>query len=305
MVSRFLILFAALLLPAQALAQASEAEELEGSWALRIDDATIFVFTLDRLDDGRWQGQWMRPERINSNGWIFREMEGAQLVRAVRTAERDGVVQLVFTGPLGDGRNDVLRFRQTGTNQAELTYVGVPTDPYPLIRVPGSQQLGPFDEIRIYDRDNAVTEADYTPDAESAPDDAADVADDARSSEQMEAEADSVDEEAQADSVDEQAAPPELAQDETLIGEDFLEDLDNAPLSESDAPSTEAEIARACTDIDRDNPPDADGLSALWGDDYESIGTGLDIREYRMDNGDIARITLLDDRIYVNSCGEE
>jgi hypothetical protein len=156
MVSRLFLLLALLLAPCPAMAQS-----LEGHWALRIDDATIFVFRLDRLPDGTWSGAWKRPTEITSNGAVFQAMSGSEVVAAQRSGEQDGEVRLVFPGPPGAAGGDLLRFRQTGTNQAQLVYVGVPGDPFPLIRVRPDIALGPFDDGRIYDRDLAVVEADY------------------------------------------------------------------------------------------------------------------------------------------------
>lgn len=154
---RFLIALAVLLLPSQLLAQ-----DLQGNWALRIDEATIFVFTLERDDTGTWQGAWTRPEEIESNGVVFRRMSGEQTVRPIETRQRGEVVQLTFAGPEGTRRNDVLRFALVGENQAQLAYQGIPGDPYPLVRVNADTPLGPFDAVRIYDRDNAVIEADLS-----------------------------------------------------------------------------------------------------------------------------------------------
>lgn len=168
MVARFLIILAALFIGQPALADDHDAT-LQGHWAFRIDEATIFVFTLQEEADGSWAGAWTRPEAIDSNGVIFRDMSGEQTVRPMVTAERDGVVQLTFAGPGGTRRNDVLQFRLLEENRAELNYVGIPGDPYPLIRVNGDTPLGPFDEIRIYDRDNAVIAAEYVEPVEAEP----------------------------------------------------------------------------------------------------------------------------------------
>lgn len=160
MIARLLLFFAALCLSAPALADDHDAS-LDGHWAFRIDDATIFVFSLEKQDGGGWEGAWTRPAQIDSNGVVFRAMAGQQTVRPVSVSERDGALQLTFAGPGDTARNDILRFRQTGENRAELSYVGIPGDPYPLVRVAPDTPLGPFDEVRIYDRDNAVIEADY------------------------------------------------------------------------------------------------------------------------------------------------
>jgi hypothetical protein len=166
MISRIFLVLAAMLLPAGALAQ-SQPDGLEGHWALRIDEATIFVFALDQAADGSWQGAWTRPAQIDSNGVIFRRMSGSQTVTPTDTRHNGEVVQLTFAGPPGTGRNDVLRIRQVGENQARMQYQGIPGDPYPLVRVMADTPLGPFEDMRIYDRDNAVTEADYV-DADAA-----------------------------------------------------------------------------------------------------------------------------------------
>ena len=304
MVLRILITLAALLLPAQAFAN-----DLEGSWALRIDDANIFVFTLDLQEDGRWQGQWLRPEQITTNGVVFRRMSGAQLVRAARSGQRDGVVQLVFAGPQGSNLNDTLRFALTGENQAQVTYVGVPTDPYPLVRVRPGTLLGPFDEGRIYDRDNAALEAEYT-----APEPAAEPVPSEQEAPTLEELAGSVVEEAaevpvevavEAGELEEGAAEEPAA---TGLGADFLDGLGEADTPDTIDPAikpeteVDVEFTRACTDLDRDNLPSPSALEDLWGTEFEAIGQGLDIREYRMDNGDIARVTMLGERVYFNSC---
>lgn len=157
MMPRFLIALAALLLPAQALAN-----DLEGHWAFRIDEATIFVFALEEREGGGWTGSWTRPAQISSNGMVFRNMDGSQTVTPQGVIEREGAVQLTFAGPPeARGRNDILQFRLVSENQAQLTYIGLPGDPYPLVRVVPDTALGPFEEARIYDRDRAVTEAAF------------------------------------------------------------------------------------------------------------------------------------------------
>jgi len=169
MVLRICLILAALLLPARALADDQEAG-LSGHWAFRIDDATIFVFTLEQQDSGSWEGAWTRPQQIDSNGAVFRRMSGQETVRPLEALERRGVVQLTFAGPpQANGRRDVLQFSQTAENQAQLNYVGIPGDPFPLVRVYPDTPLGPFEEMRIYDRDNAVVEADYGEDAGETP----------------------------------------------------------------------------------------------------------------------------------------
>ncbi len=166
---RFLLSLAALLLHAPLLANDGEAT-LEGHWAFRIDEATIFVFALDERDEqdgGGWEGNWTRPETVTSNGMVFRNMSGRQTVVPMEAIQRRDAVQLTFEGPQADGRRDILQFRLTGENQARLDYIGIEGEPFPLIRVQPDTPLGPFDPMRIYDRDNAIVQAEFGSEEES------------------------------------------------------------------------------------------------------------------------------------------
>lgn len=167
MMIRTLVAIAALLLPAHVLAQ-----DLEGHWALRIDDANIFVFALEQGEDGQWQGTWTRPAEIDSNGAVFRRMAGSETIAPTDVQASQDMVRMTFAGPPGTQGTDVLRIALVAENQARLVYQGIPGDPYPLIRVGTNADLGPFDETRIYDRDNAVTEAEFVPEAEPEEDEA-------------------------------------------------------------------------------------------------------------------------------------
>jgi|GEM_PF-825316 len=292
MIKRLLLFFAALV----AFPLSAAAQDLDGTWALQIDDASIFVFVLESNERGDWRGIWLRPQRFRGNGVVFSQLRGAEVVRTTDYTIQDEALELRFAPTRDEGSTDVLHFRSTGENRAEMTYTGTDLAPYPLVRVVGGTQLGPFDDDRIYDRDNAAVEAEYDPAQEPAaapPPEEPEPVEEAAVSEEPE------------------AAPRERMTD------DFLDGLDlSAPapapatapatapaLAPEPGPEAEPAIARACSDLDRENLPDAAELGELWGDAFESIGSGLDIREYRMDNGDIARITLLGERIYVNSCG--
>lgn len=171
MLLRFLLLLAALLaLPAQALAN-----DLVGSWAFRIDDATIFTFAISQDEDGDWQGSWTRPASFHSNGVVFAELTGSEQLDAMAALEFAGLIELSFEDPRPGAVPDIFRFRHIAENRAELTYVGTDLPAYPLIRVVPGSPIGPFEASRIYDFDNAVTEADYVapPVVEEAPADAA------------------------------------------------------------------------------------------------------------------------------------
>ncbi|QZH75811.1 MAG: hypothetical protein JY451_04270 [Erythrobacter sp.] len=159
MVLRFLLLLAALFaLPAQALAN-----DLIGHWAFRIDDATIFIFEISEDADGDWQGSWTRPASFRSNGVVFAELTGSEELEAMAALEFAGLIELSFEDPRPNAVPDIFRFRHVAENRAELTYVGTDLAPYPLVRVAPGSRIGPFDASRIYDSDNAVTEADSLP----------------------------------------------------------------------------------------------------------------------------------------------
>ncbi|MWV28989.1 hypothetical protein [Aurantiacibacter rhizosphaerae] len=213
---RLLIALSALLLPAPLLAEDSDAT-LEGHWAFRIDEATIFVFALDEQEAGGWEGSWTRPETITSNGTVFRDMSGQEIVAPIETALRRNAVQLTFAGPKADGRRDILQFRQTGENEAQLSYYGIPGDPYPLIRVQADTGLGPFDEARIYDRDNAITQAEYVAQAVE-PEPVAEAEPEIVAAPVLESEAEMM---AEVDSEGEAEAAPESPR----IGADFLDGI--------------------------------------------------------------------------------
>lgn len=193
MVSRLIFAaLAALLLP-----QAALANDLEGRWALRIDDANIFVFQLEEDAEGEWSGSWIRPERFAGSGVVFAMLSGSVEVEADGASTLGDAVALRFEDRRPGAVPDVFRFRLVAENRAELTYVGTGFDPYPLIRVPRDAGVGPFDAERLYDRDNAVTEAEFVEVAEP------------------EAESETV---AADEAVAEEPSP--------RVGDDFLDDLD-------------------------------------------------------------------------------
>ncbi|VVT06607.1 hypothetical protein [Erythrobacter sp. EC-HK427] len=315
---RLILLFALALLaiPAAALAQEAEGNQ-EGTWALRINDATIWVFTMDRQEDGSWEGNWLRPARFEGNGVVFVAFSGEELVTAADGSEREGVVQLRFPPTQRGGTGDVLHFAMTGDYTMSMEYLGTELEPYPLVRVVRGTGLGPFADGMIYDRDNAQTVADYDPadepdEAELATPETAVAAEEM--ADPVQPSDDAADE--PADSAlpvaEEDAGEPEAeAPRPSRMTDDFLAGLDAADGDAAEVGSVPTpdpiasadENTRTCSDLDRRNLPDPAGLDALWGADYEQLGDGLDIREYVMGDGQIARVTVLDDRIYLNRCG--
>ena len=268
MIARILLALAMLLIPAQLLAN-----DLEGHWAFRVDDANIFIFGISQ-DDGEWRGDWQRPDTFRTNGAVFSDMVGSDRLETSAAREVDGAIDLAFDD--GGERPTVFRFRHVGENRAELVYVGTPLAPFPLVRVGSDAQVGPFDAARLYDRDNAVTQMDYSPEAEPEP---------------------------AAPAAPAEEPSPEPAA--TGLSDDFLDGVGTQTTPPPATPVAPSAVIRACTDFDRADPPALAELEARWGDEYESVGNGLDIRDYRMANGDTARITLLDDRVYINSCGPD
>lgn len=293
MIARILIILAALMaLPHAAFAQTTAEpalQNVEGSWALRIHNATIFTFDIERGDDGGWRTSWTRPASFRSNGVVFTAMSGSETIEAMTVRELADGVELHFEDPRPGAVPDVFHIRPKSVSQAELVYVGTLFAPYPLVRVRAGTPLGPFDATRIYDRDDAVTEGDYvaadnTQSAAPAPA----ISTTPSLAPQLSDDAEGPNEGLSASFLDDLAVTPETA---AQMQDD----------SGREAPVQPASLA--CSDFTRVDPPSLAELEARWGNDYESIGTGLDIREYRMDNGDIARITMLDERVYINGCG--
>lgn len=138
-------------------------QDIEGSWALRISDATVFRFDISRSEDGEWRGTWTRPESFASNGAVFARMTGSEQLQSMAGIEFAGDVELSFDDPRPEAIPDIFRFRHLGEGQAQLTYVGTDLAPFPLVQVAPGTPLGPFAEERIYDRDNAQTEPTYDP----------------------------------------------------------------------------------------------------------------------------------------------
>ncbi|WP_137680160.1 hypothetical protein [Aurantiacibacter suaedae] len=153
MLNRLALAFAALLL----LPAAASAETLDGSWALRINDTTIFRFDLQQTGEGEWSGVWARPRSYRNNGVIFSNLEGQAEVTSRSASIQGDALRLTFNDPRPRSLPEVLRFRITGERRAELTYVDTGFAPLPLVRVAPTTEVGPFDKSRLYDRDNAQT----------------------------------------------------------------------------------------------------------------------------------------------------
>ncbi len=148
MFKRLFLVLAALMLPLSASAQT-----LEGSWDMRVDGTTVFRFTIEEGMDGEWLGQWQRPASFNSDGNAFYNMRGGVKTSPSMTGILfQGTVELAFDDPRPGAIPDIFRFRQTGPDSAEMTYVGTDLAPYPMVRAAASDTIGNWDAARIYRR---------------------------------------------------------------------------------------------------------------------------------------------------------
>ena len=315
MVSRIFLFFAALLaVPATAFAQ-----DVEGTWALRIDDAIIYVFELERDGDLGWEGSWTSPAEMRNNGLIFSDMSGERQSRLLSATETASFVEFMFESNRMGGVPQVFRIAPGEDGRAELTHIGSGHMPYPLIRVAPGTAIGPFGAERLYDRDNAVSDPDLPMPAAHEEVAIAEPVEEVDPSADAEIDADPAVEtetDATVDTVDAEAAPTaESTSGEATarprLDEDFLEGLGTPqharsrparPSAPASRPEPGGEITRACSDFSREKPPSLEELAERWGDEYETVGQGLDIRDYRMDDGRIFRVTVLDDRVFANGC---
>lgn len=148
MLIRLLLTLCAMLLPLSA-----QAQTLVGSWDLRIDGVTVFRFDIAEGQDGEWLGQWHRPERFNSDGNAFYNMRGGIKTSPSMTGIVFlGMVELAFDDPRPGAIPDIFRFRQTGPDSAEMTYVGTGLAPYAIVRAAADARIGNWDATHRYSR---------------------------------------------------------------------------------------------------------------------------------------------------------
>lgn len=167
MIIRPLLFAAALLMPSAVFAQSSdelsfdlgaqEATSLEGSWAMQIDETTIFRF--DIVQDGaKWSGTWLRPDSFASDGNAFARLKGpVERIPSMAGLYFAGLVELSFDDPRPGAIPDIFRFRLMGKDVAELSYVGTDLAPYDLVRVDGASVMGGWNEAAVYRRPEEET----------------------------------------------------------------------------------------------------------------------------------------------------
>jgi hypothetical protein len=131
----------------------TEATTLAGLWDLRIDGTTVFRFEIIPVTGGGWRGRWSRPDSFNSNGDAFANLRGPVRTSSSMTGNAIfELVELAFDDPRPGAVPDIFRFRQTGSDTAEMLYVGTPLAPYRLVRAEAGDLIGHWEEGRIYRR---------------------------------------------------------------------------------------------------------------------------------------------------------
>jgi len=133
-------------------AETRKAAALAGSWALKVDGATIFRFDL-RHDGDDWSGTWVRPKSFASSGDSFSRLssEAAELASGQGKAVGEWV-ELTFPDQRPGAVPDVFRFRVLGANRVEMIYVETGLAPFTLVRSSATVPLGPFESGRVYRR---------------------------------------------------------------------------------------------------------------------------------------------------------
>jgi hypothetical protein len=149
MLFRFLA-FMLIVLPIPAIAQ-----DLAGSWALRIEGTTIFRFDLEPAGDN-WKGNWSKPRSFASDGDSFARLSGPPVLVAAGEGRAIGEwAELTFPDPRPGAVPDIFRFRLLDKDRAEMIYVDTGLAPFQLVRVPVGAQLGPWEAGKIYRRPGA------------------------------------------------------------------------------------------------------------------------------------------------------
>ena len=157
MTFRLLIALFAFLLPGAVLAQ-----DVEGTWDLRLDGTAIFRFHIEEGDKGEWSGTWSRPGSFTSDGDAFGTLRGpVEMIESMAGNTFNGSVELSFDDPRPGAIPDIFRFERVGEDTLRMTYVGTDLAPYRLVRVQSGETFGDWDPALIYRRTNgAPTERD-------------------------------------------------------------------------------------------------------------------------------------------------
>jgi hypothetical protein len=146
------------------------AQDLAGSWALRIEGTTIFRFDIETAGDG-WKGTWWKPRSFASDGNNFGRLVGPPIEVTSGSGRALGEwAELSFPDPRPNAVPDVFRFRMIGGDRVEMIYADTGLAPYELVRVVAKAPLGPWEADKVYRRPGAPI-AEAPPPALSGRDD--------------------------------------------------------------------------------------------------------------------------------------
>jgi hypothetical protein len=133
------------------------AQSLAGSWALKVDGATVFRFDIERDGDG-WKGVWHRPASFASTGDSFSRLSNDSVeVDSGGSKTIGNWAELTFPDNRPHAVPDVFRFRQIGADRLEMIYVDTGLAPFTLMRVTPTAALGPFTAGKVYHRVSVET----------------------------------------------------------------------------------------------------------------------------------------------------
>jgi hypothetical protein len=144
------------------------AQSLAGSWALKVDGATVFRFDIERDGEG-WKGEWHRPASFASTGDSFSRLsnDAAEVDSGGGKAIGEWA-ELTFPDTRPGAVPDIFRFRLIGADRVEMIYVDTGLAPFTLTRVGSGTALGPFTPGKVYHR-VSVESLGLPPDVEGPP----------------------------------------------------------------------------------------------------------------------------------------
>lgn len=132
-------------------------QALAGSWALKVEGATVFRFDIAR-DGERWKGEWHRPASFASTGDSFSRLSNQPVkVDSGGSKTVGDWAELTFPDNRPGAVPDVFRFRLIGEDRAEMIYVDTGLAPFTLTRVAPGTGLGPFEAGKVYHRVSVET----------------------------------------------------------------------------------------------------------------------------------------------------
>lgn len=141
------------LIPLSLIAASPASAAPEGDWVARIGDAAFWRISIRKIDTG-WSGTWSRPAHFTFAEDGFSTVEGPVVHRDSLSMQAIGdSIEFSFKNPRLDATPNILRFRETGTNTAQIEFAGIP----PGVTLPtinmvrdSATPLGPWDRNRLY-----------------------------------------------------------------------------------------------------------------------------------------------------------